>query len=185
MGSNVLLTAKLNTDRTQVREVFVNSSGQLLVSGGGGGGDASAANQVTGNNSLASIDTKTPSLSTGRVPVESIEIPTGVAANALTPSATAVAASSLVLKASAGNLYGVQIATGGTAGYLMLFNAVAAPADGVVTPIKVYSIAANASLEVGYDIPLRFGTGITAVFSSTGPFTKTASATAFISGEVV
>lgn len=32
--------------------------------GGGGGGDASAANQVTGNTSLASIDTKTPSLGT-------------------------------------------------------------------------------------------------------------------------
>lgn len=31
-------------------------------SGGGGGGDASAANQVTGNNSLSSIDTKTPAL---------------------------------------------------------------------------------------------------------------------------
>lgn len=30
--------------------------------GGGGGGDASAANQVTGNTSLASIDTKTPAL---------------------------------------------------------------------------------------------------------------------------
>lgn len=30
--------------------------------GGGGGGDASAANQVTGNASLASIDAKTPAL---------------------------------------------------------------------------------------------------------------------------
>lgn len=37
--------------------------------GGGGGGDASAANQVTGNTSLASIDGKLPALSSGRVPV--------------------------------------------------------------------------------------------------------------------
>lgn len=37
---------------------------------GGAGGDASAANQVTGNASLASIDTKTPALASGRVPVD-------------------------------------------------------------------------------------------------------------------
>ena len=37
--------------------------GKIPVSNsGGGGGDASAANQVTGNTSLASIDTKTPAL---------------------------------------------------------------------------------------------------------------------------
>lgn len=35
----------------------------------GGAGDASAANQVTGNNTLASIDGKTPSLVSGRQPV--------------------------------------------------------------------------------------------------------------------
>ena len=33
------------------------------------GGDASAANQVTGNNSLASIDSKLPALVGGAVPV--------------------------------------------------------------------------------------------------------------------
>jgi hypothetical protein len=38
--------------------------------GAGGGGDASAANQVTGNASLASIDTKTPALVSGRQPVD-------------------------------------------------------------------------------------------------------------------
>jgi len=39
-----------------------NASGELLTSGGGGGGDASAANQVTGNNSLATIAGDTTSL---------------------------------------------------------------------------------------------------------------------------
>lgn len=48
--------------------VAVNKSGND-ISGGSGGGDASAANQVTGNNSLASIDTKLPAQSGGRVPV--------------------------------------------------------------------------------------------------------------------
>ena len=40
------------------------------TSSGGGGGDATAANQVTGNTSLASIDSKTPALTSGRVPVD-------------------------------------------------------------------------------------------------------------------
>ncbi len=62
--------------------------------GGGGGGDASAANQVTGNASLASIDTKTPSLVSGRQPVDgsgvtqpvsaaSLPLPSGAATSAL------------------------------------------------------------------------------------------------------
>lgn len=38
--------------------------------GGGGGGDASAANQVIGNASLSAINTKTPALVSGKVPVD-------------------------------------------------------------------------------------------------------------------
>lgn len=47
-------------DRTPLR---CDANGKLIVSGtggGGGGGDASAANQITGNNSLASIDAGIP-----------------------------------------------------------------------------------------------------------------------------
>lgn len=51
------------TDGTS-RALRIDSTGALVVTGGGGGGggggDASAANQVTGNNSLASIDGKLP-----------------------------------------------------------------------------------------------------------------------------
>lgn len=57
-------------------------------------GAATAANQTTGNTSLASIDTKTPALVTGRVPVDgsgvtqpisaaSLPLPTGAATSAL------------------------------------------------------------------------------------------------------
>jgi hypothetical protein len=99
-------------------------------------------------------------------------------------SATTVAASSLVLKASAGNLFGVTVNAGASAGYLMIFNATSAPADGTVTPIWSMPVAANAGLAFSFDIPVYCSTGITAVFSTTGPFTKTASATAFISGMV-
>jgi hypothetical protein len=37
---------------------------------------------------------------------------------------------------------------------------------------------------LSFNPPLRFNTGITVVYSSTGPFTKTVSNTAFISGDV-
>lgn len=49
-----------------IASAFATSSG----GGGGGGGDASAANQVIGNASLASIDGKTPALVAGKVPVD-------------------------------------------------------------------------------------------------------------------
>ena len=41
---------------------YTTNTGQYGGSGGGGGGDATAANQVTGNNLLSSIDSKTPTL---------------------------------------------------------------------------------------------------------------------------
>ena len=109
--------------------------------------------------------------------------PTAAAGAALTPSATATAQSSVVLKASAGNFFGANC-TATVSGYLMLFDATSAPADGTVTPKKVWAMSAGSSIEVGYFVPLRMATGITLVFSSTGPFTKTA-ATAFISGEAL
>lgn len=48
----------------------------------GGGGDASAANQVTGNASLASIDGKLPALSGGAVPVTLASVPSHAVTNA-------------------------------------------------------------------------------------------------------
>lgn len=118
---------------------------------------------------------------------------TGTAAVALAPTSastggiaavvTSVAGSNVVVKASAGNLYGFNVCLGGTAGYVMVFNATSKPVDGTVTPIKVYAVAANQSLEVGFSPPLYCSTGITIAFSSTGPFSLTASATAFLSGD--
>jgi len=107
-----------------------------------------------------------------------------VAAVGATNLATSAAASALVIKASAGNLYGLNVTSGTAAGYIMVFNATAAPADGTVTPAKCIPLAANAGIDLNYRAtPTYFGTGITVVFSSTGCFTKTASATAFISGD--
>jgi hypothetical protein len=114
-----------------------------------------------------------------------VPTPTAVAGNAITPVVTSVAAGSVVGKASAGNLYGVNVTTGASAGYVLIFNATSAPADGTVTPVKCLPIAANTGVDLNYrSLPVAFSTGITAVFSTTGCFTKTISATAFISIDV-
>jgi hypothetical protein len=113
--------------------------------------------------------------------------PTSSASLAITPVVTSAVASSLVLKASAGNLYSVTLTTGATAGLLMVFNATSAPADGAVTPVYCVDVAATSTVAINFipGPPAQFATGITAVFSSgTNCFSKTASATAFISGMV-
>jgi hypothetical protein len=56
----VALGAVTGTATVEVFQANASVGGTTSISGGAG--DASAANQVTGNNSLASIDTKTPAL---------------------------------------------------------------------------------------------------------------------------
>ncbi len=113
-----------------------------------------------------------------------IPSPTASANNGLVPVATTAVASAIVLKASFGNLYGLNVVSGASAGYVMVFNSASVP-DGAVTPVKCWAIAANTSAEWNFrNMPLYFSTAISAVFSTTGCFTKTASVTAYISGDV-
>lgn len=112
--------------------------------------------------------------------------PTSGTAAGITAVVSGSAESNHVLKGSAGNLYGVYVTTGATAGFLMIFNATSAPSDGAVTPIECVQAPANQTTAINYNPgpPSIFSIGITAVFSSTGCFTKTASATAFFHGAV-
>lgn len=139
-----------------------------------------------GNANLERLRSVDASLNAGLGVAATGLIPSSVSTSGITPVVTAAVASNLVLKASAGNLYSVTITTGATAGLLMLFNATSAPADGAVTPVLCNEIAANSTVTVPYNpIPMAFATGMTVVFSSgTNCFNKTASATAFISGQV-
>lgn len=114
---------------------------------------------------------------------KTVQTPTDQAGAALLSSATTAVGSSLILKSTAGNLYGYNVVAGASAGYVMIFNSATVPADGAVTPLRCIPLAANAGIDRSFDIPRRFTNGITIVFSTTGPFTKTASATAFIAGE--
>jgi hypothetical protein len=87
---------------------------------------------------------------------------------------------SRLIKAAPGNLYSVYVTTGATPGFLMTFNAKSPPADGPVTPVECVSVPANSTVSVSFNGPPDiYSIGIVAAFSSTGCFTKTASATAF------
>lgn len=79
------------------------------------------------------------------------------------------------------NLYSLYVTTGASAGFLMTFNASSAPVDGAVTPVDCVPAAANSAtaLSNSGEPPTRFRTGLVVVFSTTGCFTKTGSATAF------
>lgn len=79
----------------------------------------------------------------------------------------------------------LYVTTGAVAGYLMTFNAVSAPVDGAVTPIECIVAPANSTVSLDFgETAEPYVTGLTAVFSSTGCFTKTASATAFFKGRM-
>lgn len=77
----------------------------------------------------------------------------------------------------------LYVTTGAAAGYLMTFNAVSAPIDGAVTPTECIAVGANQTISLDFgETAEQYVTGLTAVFSTTGCFTKTASATAFFKG---
>lgn len=105
--------------------------------------------------------------------------------------ATPALASNLVLKNSPGTLYSFEVSADSTlsaaAWWVMIFDATSAPADGAVTPAKVYAVASGGTQTGGtFDAGgVAFLTGITIVVSTTGPFTKTASAHAFIGGDFI
>lgn len=102
-------------------------------------------------------------------------------AGAIAPVSSTALESSHVISAAACSLYGITCTIGATAGWLMLFDATSAPADGAVTPAYFVPAGSNGtfgSVSVAFHYPLKFSTGCVAVFSTTGPFSKTASATA-------
>jgi hypothetical protein len=121
-------------------------------------------------------------LTSGGAGTQAVTVSPSSASTAAGTNATSTAAeSNRVIKASAGNLYNITITIGATSGYLMLFDATSAPSDGAVTPtycIPVVSNGTNGFASAEWAMPKRFGTGITAVFSTAGCFSKTASATA-------
>lgn len=105
---------------------------------------------------------------------------------AATPVVSVAAEGSHLLKGSPGCLIATYVTVGATGGFLMVFNLITAPPDGAVTPVECIQVAANTTnfLNWAPQPPEWFSTGIVAVFSTTGCFTKTVSATAFFHGLV-
>lgn len=111
---------------------------------------------------------------------------------AATHTQTSALAATLVVKASAGTLYGLEVSAdstlAGEAFWVMIFDATSAPADGAVTPAKVYA-APSGTLQWGASFGpggVAFTTGISVAVSTTGPFTKTAAGShAFIGGDFI
>lgn len=115
--------------------------------------------------------------------------PSALVTVGITPVVSTSAESSHVLKATPGNAYSAYATNlTATAGFLMLFNATSAPADGAVQPLACVSLPPNNPASINYSPgpPGVFSVGITAVVSSaTTCFTKTTGTiTAFISGLV-
>lgn len=108
---------------------------------------------------------------------------TSAAAAAVAPSQTTASAGTITLKGSAGNLYDLN-AVGAAGSYLMLFDG-AVPADGAVQPKRCWIIPTTGSFQESFPMPIRFNSQISAVLSSTGPFTKTALVAGYISGLAV
>lgn len=105
------------------------------------------------------------------------------------PRAASTVSGGLVLKDGSGQLRGVNAVSGASAGFVILIDSATVPADGALTganlPVRCMPLAANTGLDLSYRAsPVSFYRGITIVFSTTGCFTKTASATAFLAGDV-
>lgn len=121
--------------------------------------------------------------STNPLPTSATFPATSDPASGVATTRTTAADGSLVVKASAGNLYGFNVVAGASAGYILIYNSTTVPADGATQPFFALPVAANAGIAYNFDTPLRFTTGIVLVFSTTGPFTKTISNTAFLAGQ--
>jgi len=112
--------------------------------------------------------------------------------NVLTGTSCGSAVSSCVLKASAGNLYGVY-AECTSACWLMVFNATSLPANGATTAgnasgnlVECIDVAAGSSRSLTYPVfPRALTVGITVAISSTACATLTASTVGFVSGTVM
>ena len=115
--------------------------------------------------------------------------PSSAAAVGIVPGIAGSASSSVVLKASAGNLYSVYATNStATAGFLIVLNATSDPTSGTVTPLACVPLPASGAASVNY-IPTPSGlysVGITAVLSSASTcFSITeGTITGFIAGTV-
>ena len=122
------------------------------------------------------------------LPVTSTPSPSPLPSAGLAPVTSSSLEANHVIKASAGNLYSFEVSADSTlssaAWWVMVYNATSAPGDGAVTPTKCFAqVSGTASASYAWPTPIYFAAGIVVGVSTTGCFTKTASAHALISGD--
>lgn len=164
-------------------------------------GAATAAAQATGNASLASLVTNSTAITNNAgvsgskaTAVQGIAgglaikvTPDSTGATGIAPQNSTSAESCHTIKSGSGTLYNLTTSIGATSGWVLVFDTASAPSDGAVTPLWWWPVSSNGS-QGGMSAAwapgtgLSFSTGLVACFSTTGPFTKTASATAAFSG---
>lgn len=89
-----------------------------------------------------------------------------VPSSGLTP-VTSVGSSSLLAKASAGNLYGYDLTEGAGAGFFAFLNAASVPAGAAsITPVACIAAAAGSSQRFRQTLPDRYTVGIVVVSTS-------------------
>jgi hypothetical protein len=125
---------------------------------------------------------------TGTFPVQASQAPSAASTAGVAPVSSASLEANHVIKGSAGNFYSFEATADATlsaaAWWLMVYNATSAPVDGAVTPLKCWGLPAGVVTFTGaFPQGTYFSTGITMGVSTTGCFTKTASAHAYLSGD--
>ncbi len=75
--------------------------------------------------------------------------------------------SSLVAKAAPGALYGYNATAGGSAAFVAVLNAAAAPSAGAaISPLECSAVPASGTYRTRQDVPDRYSVGIVLVFTS-------------------
>jgi|GEM_PF-2063984 hypothetical protein len=105
------------------------------------------------------------------------------------PISSTSAESGRILSSVGASIASLSVVIGASSGYVMLFDAISIPADGAVTPkwcqyVVSDGTSGNLVQQWAPGPPLQFANGIVVVFSTSGPFTKMASATAAFSAQV-
>lgn len=172
----VICTPGTNPNTGNNTCVDVNSTNPLPVTMSGGGATTvtQSANSLIG---VKGIDGST--ITTGFNPVPVLIAPSA-SQGVSTQSCTVACASSIVTGGH--GLYGLSFSST-VAGWLLIYDATTCAANGTVTPKKAiaYTVIGTTMGVSWNNAPMIDTTGTAACFSTTGPFTATASTTAYIS----
>lgn len=160
-----------NNQQTGLR---VDANGNLLTAAGAG-----TITTITNPVGVKGIDGAT--IATGFNPLPVLIAPSST--TGVTTQSCTVACASTIISGGHGT-YGIS-GSATVTGWILVYDATSCAANGTVTPKKAFAYTvANSTIGVSWsDSPMVVSTGLAVCFSTTGPFTATASTTAFLSAD--